>query len=224
MTTGLDVRQRQTLGGQPWQPGELSVLSIVVPKSDMPLDRRLLVVEETIRMAMDLAMTYPMYRSVALSARSLNAADLGLTRHWWNETVTATLGSDSTFENSTLNATTGNTRTIGIYGVLVASPVDSVATLRFIVGGKRTHQWDLQAVMADPEAISHMPPEQRTLFAFSPLSGRVDPVLIPPNTPTIVQHYVRSGTAVGIQPSELVLLGVVIEPEGAGGAELVHFR
>ncbi len=150
--------------------------------------------------------------------RALAGNDLGLPSHLWNETVSATAGAGNTFEDSAINGTTARDRVIGIYGVYVASEQDSIATIRFIVGGKRTHQWDLQPVMADqPGSFSR---EQRTLVLFTWDGGEADPVIIPSNTLVTVQHYVRGGTRVGIQPSELVFLGVVLEPVGGGGASL----
>lgn len=202
-------------------PGELAVMAMLTPKADIPLERRLWVQEETLRMVKELANTYPSLKGTLLATRMLNAADLGIASYFWHETVTATVGSDNTYENSTINATTAATRAIGIYGVYLASTIDSIASLRFTVGGKRTHQWDLQQVIADPDQILRMTPEQRTLYAFSTFEGRVDPVLIPPNTTILVSHYVRGGTAVGIQPSEIVYVGVVVEPVGGGGGELV---
>jgi hypothetical protein len=145
--------------------------------------------------------------------------DLGLAGHGWNETVSRTAGTANTYEDSAINATTARDRIVGIYGVYVASSVDSVGSLRFVVGGKRSHQWDLQAILAD-EPWRHSR-EERTLVIYQGEDGvDLHPVVIPPLTSILVQHYVRGGSAVGIQPAELVFLGVVLEPIGGGGAAL----
>jgi len=222
MTTMQQVRQAAYRFPRVQAPGELGSISMLTPKVDLTLERRTWVQEEALRQTRELALQYPSLRGTVLTARMLNGVDLGLTRYGFNETVTATVGGDNTtYENSAINATTANDRAIGIYGVYLASSRDSIGSLRFVVGGKRTHQWDLQQVIADPDQILRMSPEQRTLYAFSTFDGRLDPVLIPPNTVILVQHYVRSGTAVGIQPSEIVYLGVVVEGVGGGGGELV---
>ena len=199
-------------------PPHVGVLSVVTPLADIPQDKRLLVVQRTLELLLREADKINQLRGT-VAVRMLAGNDLGLTPQGWNETTSRTLGTANTYEDSA--ASIGNTardRVIGIYGVYVASSVDSVSGLRFRVGGKRTHQWDLQAIIhSDPMSQSR---EQRTLYAYMSLNNRVDPVIVPANTGFLMQHYVRGGTGVGVQPAELVLLGLVVEPMGGGGAEL----
>jgi len=196
----------------------IALLSLVTPAADLTPEARQNVQRQTIMQVEAKAMVFPAFKSTVLIARHLAGNDLGLTPQTWNETVSATAGTANTYENSAINGTTARDRYIGIYGVYLASSYDSVSGLRFVVGGRRTHQWDLQAVLHEQPWTQNR--EQRTLLAYTAQDGHVDPVLIPPNTSILIQHYVRGGTQVGIQPSELVFLGIVVEPFGGGGAQL----
>ena len=196
----------------------IELLSLVTPVADLTPEARQNVVRQTVLKVEGKAMAIPAFKGTTLIARHLAGNDLGLTAQVWNETVSRTAGTANTYEDSAINGTTARDRYIGIYGVYVASSVDSVSSLRFVVGGRRTHQWDLQAVIHEEPWTQTR--EQRTLYAYAAQSGEIDPVLIPPNTTILVRHYVRGGTGVGIQAAELVLLGIVIEPFGGGGAEL----
>ena len=196
------------------------LLSLLVPLADVPVAERQNILRGTMRALLREVAKVPTLANVDLAARALTGNDLGLTSQFWNETVSRTLGTANTYENSAINGTTERDRVIGIYGVYVASSsYDSVGSLRFSVGGRRTHQWDLQAVMAD-EPWRHFR-EQRTLVIYQgEVPGVMDPVIIPPSTGILVQHYVRGATNQGVQPSELVFLGVVLEPTAGGGAQL----
>jgi len=196
----------------------IELLSLVTPVADLTPEARQNVVRQTILKVEGKALAIPAFKGTTLIVRQLAGNDLGLTTQVWNETVSRTAGTANTYEDSAINGTTARDRYIGIYGVYVASSVDSVSSLRFVVGGRRTHQWDLQAVIHEEPWTQTR--EQRTLYAYAAQSGEIDPVLIPPNTTILVRHYVRGGTGVGIQAAELVLLGIVIEPFGGGGAEL----
>ena len=195
------------------------LLSLVVPLADVPVAERQNIRRGTLRAMLREVAKVPKLFNVNLVARALAGNDLGLTSQFWNETVSRTLGTANTYEDSAINGTTADDRVIGIYGVYVASSYDSVGSLRFVVGGRRTHQWDLQAVLAD-EPWRHSR-EQRTLVIYQGENPDVmDPVIIPPSTGILVQHYVRGATNQGVQPAELVLLGVVLEPAAGGGAQL----
>lgn len=197
---------------------DVMLLSGLIPVADMPLDLRLSVRQMTLRKILQGAQTNRALQNSQLIARELVGTDLGLTTHHWNELVSATLGTAETYEDSAISAVTGRDIYIGIYGVYVASDQDSISGLRFRVGGSRTHQWDLQQILhSEVEGQSR---EQRTLMIFPASSHEVDPVLIPPNTELVVQHYVRGAAAVGTQASELVYLGWVLEPVGGGNAGL----
>jgi len=154
-----------------------------------------------------------------IAIRPLAGNDFGLTGHGWNEQVSATVGTGNTFENSAINARIATDRYIVVYGVHVASSWDTVATLRFTVGGAQTHQWDLQSVLAsEPHRFG---PEQRRLLVYpSPSTGLIDPVIVPPGSEVIMGHYVRGGSAVGVQTAEIVLLGFVAERASGGGGGL----
>jgi len=199
-------------------PG-IKLLSLVTPLADIPLEQRQSVIRGTLKILEREAVKYPQLANVNLAARALAGNDLGLASHFWNETVSRTLGTANTYENSAIDATTANNRIIGIYGVYVASSVDSVGSLRFVVGARRSHQWDLQSVLAD-EPWRHSR-EQRTLFIYQGSDpDALDPVVIPPLTSILIQHYVRGGSPLAVQPAELVFLGHVLEPTGGGGAGL----
>ena len=199
-------------------PG-VRLLSLVVPLADVPQADRQNITRQTLRLLIREAAKIPSLQSVDLVARALAGNDLGLASHFWNETVTATLGTANTYENSAINGTTARDRIIGIYGVYVASSIDSVGSLRFVVGARRTHQWDLQSVLVDDSWQKSR--ENRTLVIYQGEDrDSLDPVIIPPNTTILVQHYVRGATQQAAQPAELVFLGVVLEPTGGGGGGL----
>ena len=197
----------------------ITLLSLLVPLGDVPVVDRPNIRRGTMRALLRVLPKFPKLFNVDLVARALAGNDLGLASHFWNETVSRTLGTANTYENSAINGTTADDRLIGIYGVYVASSVDSVGSLRFEVGGQRTHQWDLQAILADePWKRSR---DDRTLVIYQGENpDTLDPVIIPPSTGILVQHYVRGATNQGIQPSELVFLGVVLEPIAGGGSQL----
>ena len=197
---------------------DIALLSLVVPLADVPLELRQHIIRRTLAKLSYEADRTQELQNVRLVARALAGNDLGLASHFWHETVSRTVGTGNNYENSAINGTTDRNRVIGIYGVYVASSVDSVGSVRFQVGGRRTHQWDLQSVLAD-EPWRH-PREQRTLVSYATENGDVHPVIIPANTGILIQHYVRGATGVGVQPAELVFLGVVLEPTGGGGAQL----
>lgn len=200
-------------------PG-IRLLSLVHPLADIPPEARQRIFRGTLSALWREVAKVPSLVGVDLVARMLAANDLGRASHFWNETVTGTLGTANTYENSGIDGTTANDRIIGIYGVYVASSQDSVGSLRFVVGGKRSHQWDLQSVLADgPWGPSSR--EQRTLMIYhGENEGALHPVIIPPSTSILIQHYVRGAAGVGVQPAELVFLGYVLEPVGGGGAAL----
>jgi hypothetical protein len=168
-------------------------------------------------------MTDPNVRDHDMALRPLNGDDLGLAGHGWNETVSATAGTGNAYEASAINVGANNAarreRFIVIYGIHVASAWDSVSGVRITVGGARMYQWDLQAVLADnPSQQSRL---DRTLYVYPPpLPGFIDPPQVPSRTAVLIEFYVRGGTAVGIQPAELVFLGWVAEPVSSGGAGL----
>ena len=195
------------------------LLSLLVPLADVPVAERQNIRRGTLRAMLREVAKVPKLANVNLQARALAGNDLGLASQFWNETVSRTLGTANTYEDSAINGTTADDRVIGIYGVYVASSFDSVGSLRFVVGGRRTHQWDLQAVLADEPW--RQPREQRTMVIYQgEHPDNLDPVIIPPSTGILVQHYVRGATSQGLQPAELVFLGVVLEPIAGGGAQL----
>ena len=195
------------------------LLSLLVPLADVPVAERQNIRRGTLRAMLREVAKVPKLANVNLEARALAGNDLGLASQFWNETVSRTLGTANTYEDSAINGTTADDRVIGIYGVYVASSFDSVGSLRFVVGGRRTHQWDLQAVLADEPW--RQPREQRTMVIYQgEHPDNLDPVIIPPSTGILVQHYVRGATSQGLQPAELVFLGVVLEPIAGGGAQL----
>ena len=199
-------------------PG-VALLSLLVPLADVPVNERQNIRRGTLRAMLREVAKVPKLANVNLVARALAGNDLGLTSQFWNETVSRTLGTANTYEDSAINGTTADDRVIGIYGVYVASSYDSVGSLRVVVGGRRTHQWDLQAVLADEPW--RQPREQRTMVIYQgEHPDALDPVIIPPSTGILVQHYVRGATSQGIQPAELVFLGLVLEPIAGGGAQL----
>lgn len=198
---------------------DLQVVSLVVPASHLSPETRQHILEATLDLVLQKAQRVKALGSVNLSARLLAGNDFGLTPQGWAETVTRTPGTANTYEDSAINAVIARDRYVGVYGVHIASSWDSISGVRIAVGAQRTHQWDFQAGLSDQESSPRRSVLDRT-FYIMPYKGRVHPVLVPPNTRILVQHYVRGGTALGVQPAELVFLGVVVEPLGGGGAEL----
>lgn len=198
---------------------ELRVMSLVVPASYLSPETRQHILESTLDMVLAKAQGVKALGSVSLSARLLAGNDFGLTPQGWAETVTRTPGTANTYEDSAINAVIALDRYVGIYGVHLASSWDTVSGIRIAVGAQRTHQWDFQAGLSDQESSPRRSVLDRT-FYIMPYKGKVYPVLVPPNTRILVQHYVRGATALGTQPAELVFLGVVVEPVGGGGAGL----
>jgi len=185
----------------------------------LPVDQRSEIHRQAMILAGQGAQNDPNLAEFDYHLRPLAGNDFGLTGHGWHELVTATNGTGNTYETSAINATLAVDRYVVIYGVYVASSVDAVSSLRFIVGGARTHQWDLQSVISESPHL--LAPEQRRLLTMpSPQNGWIDPVMVPTNTAITMEHYVRGGSAVGTQPVELVLLGIVAERISGGGAGL----
>lgn len=198
-------------------PG-VKLLSLLVPLADVPVNDRASILRTTIRKMLEEVGKNNDLKNADLALRALEANDLGLAGHAWQETVSATVGTANTYENSAINSITLNDRICAIYGVYVASSWDSVSGLRIEVGARRTHQWDLQGIITEqPRRASR---EERTLICYQGENGDVDPVIIPAITSILIQHYVRGATAVGIQPAELIFRGLVLERTGGGGAGL----
>lgn len=203
--------------------GVVKRTSHLVPAADLPIESRYQVIEQARWLAERGGMTDPNIRDHDMVLRALNGDDLGLAGHGWNETVTATAGTGNTYENSAINVgpnvAARRERFIVVYGIHVASSVDSVSSVRVTIGGARQYQWDIQAVLADDP--SRQARADRTLYVYPPPPpGFIDAPQIPSRTAVLVEFYVRGGTAVGIQPAELVFLGWVVEPVSSGGAGL----
>ena len=132
--------------------GEVRRISHVVPAADLPLESRYQVIEQA-RMLAEAACRFdPNLVDHECALRPLNGADVGLTGHGWNETVSRTPGTgDNGYEDSSINIPGTNAarayRFLVIYGIHLASSWDSVLGVRFVVGGARTHQWDFQAAL-----------------------------------------------------------------------------
>lgn len=207
--------------------GVLKRTSHVVPAADLPLEARYQVLEQARWLAEMGALTDPNIKDHDYVLRPLNGDDVGLAGHGWNEQVSRIAGTGNTYEDSAINiganAVARQERFIVIYGVNVASSWDSVAGVRFVIGGARTHQWDFQALLVDENRLQSR--ENRTLYVYPPPADElginwIDPPQIPSRTSFLIQQYVRGGSAVGVQPSELVFLGWVAEPVSSGGGGL----
>lgn len=192
-------------------------ISLVVPAADMePADRQL-VVAQAAQATYDLYMRDGTLQNQAPSLRALNAVDLGESTRVWNEQVSTTQGA---FENSEIaNQSTSDQIACSIYGVYVASMEDAVTGLRFTIGGRRTHVWDLFPVMSDKSGGADR--LERTMFSWLPQNRQSDPVLIGPNTSITIEQYIRGGTGGLAVPSvEIIFLGLVVEPLGGGNESL----
>lgn len=198
--------------------GQVVRTSLVVPESSLSCDMRYQVYDQSRMLAEHWANQDNNLVDFPLSIRPLNGDDFGLTGHGWTEQVSATVGTGNTYESSAISATLAIDRLVVIYGVYVASSLDSVSGLRFTVGGARTHQWDLQSVLSNDPFNARR--EDRTLLVFPPPGAWIDPVMVPSNTQILIEHYVRGSSTSGIQSTELVFLGVVAERISGGGAGL----
>lgn len=202
--------------------GVVKRTSHLVPAGDLPVEARYQVIEQARWLAERGGMFDPNIKDHDMVLRPLNGDDLGLAGHGWNETVSATAGTGNVYEASAINVGANNAarreRFIVMYGIHVASSQDSVSGVRVTIGGARMYQWDIQGVLADDP--SRQSRSDRTLYVYPPPGGFIDPPQIPSRTAVLIEFYVRGGTAVGIQPAELVFLGWVAEPVSSGGAGL----
>ena len=204
--------------------GNLVRTSIIVPAFSLTQEQRYQVHEQALWMAVDMAQKDQAIHEYHYTARSLTGLDFALTNMGWSETVTATAGTTvATYELSAINVSGNNAarrdRVIVVYGVMLGSSVDSVTSVRWIIGGARTHEWQFGSVFAaDPYIQSAL---DRTLYVYPPgPPGWIDPVQIPTGASVAVEVYVRGGTAVGIQAANLMFQGIVVEPIGGGGSGL----
>lgn len=184
--------------------------SVAIVASDMTPGRRMAIIDATIQEALDEAREMQSLRNQNLIVRDLVASDMpDRTNNHWQDQVSAT---EDAYENLAYatSATSGNTLAadvvVGIYGVYLSSDQDAVSGMRISTGNRRVAQWDFNKALT-PAPFGGQRREDRTLFA---LSG----VIIQGGQPVTVQAYVRGATAQGVQPSEVVLLGVVVEKEG----------
>lgn len=197
--------------------------SVLVPAAGLPVEAQYQVWCQAKNLAIDMAQRDPAIYQYDYTVRATDGLDFALTRADFNETVTATGGTTvATYELSSINAGANNAarrdRVIVIYGLLVASHVDSITSIRWVIGGQRTHQWFLGPIFADDP--TRQARADRTLYVMPDPNGWIDPVQIPTGASVLVEHYVRTGTAVGIQASDIVYLGFTVEPIGGGGAGL----
>ena len=204
--------------------GVLKRTSTLVPASALTQEARYRVHCQSKWLVVKLAQEDQAIWEYDYAVRSMTGLDLNLARMDFAETVTATGGTTvATYENSLMNVTGNNAarrdRVIVVYGMVVASSVDSITSIRWTIGGARTHEWFLGAQFsADPFRQSTL---DRTLYVYPPPDPDwIDPVQIPTGASVLVEFYVRNGTAVGIQPSDIVFLGDVAEPLGGGGSGL----
>lgn len=201
--------------------GRITVFSNLVPVADIPPPMRMEIVNAALEAALAEAdNTSQLSGQNRIVARALGGNDLGLATQHWNEQVSIVDGTGNTYEISAIDGTfsTPRDRVISIYGVYLASSIDSVSGVRIEVGGRRSHQWDFQSVMhSDPMSQSR---ENRTMFIYRSQQGAQTPVVVPNNHTLLISHY-NNGQAAGVvNPADLVFLGWVLEPIGGGGAEL----
>ena len=203
--------------------GVLKRTSVLVPASALTNEARYQVHCQSKQLVVKLAQEDQAIFDYDYAVRAMTGLDLNLARMDFAETVTATAGTTvATYENSLMNVTGNNAarrdRVIVVYGLVVASSVDSITSIRWTIGGARTHEWFLGSQFsADPFRQSVL---DRTLYVYPPPNAWIDPVQIPTGASVLVEFYVRGGTAVGIQPSDIVFLGDVAEPMGSGGSGL----
>ena len=203
--------------------GNLVRTSLLVPASSLPIEAQYQVFCQAKSLALKMAQEDVAIYQYEYAARNLDGLDFVLTRMDFNETVTATGGTTvATYEASVINASGNNAarrdRVIVVYGVMLVGNTDSITSIRWHIGGMRTHQWFLGSVFADdPTQQSRA---DRTLYVAPEPGGWIDPVQIPTGASILVEYYVRSGTAVGIQPLDIVYLGITVEPIGGGGGGL----
>ena len=149
--------------------GILRRTSHVVPLADLTQEARCQVIEQARQLAIRGSQLDPNLVDHDIALRPLNGLDLGLGTRGWNETVSATAGAGiATYEASAINVGANNAaraeRFIVVYGVHVASSVDSIGSIRWVIGGARTHEWDLQAILADEPF--RQPRADRTMFVY----------------------------------------------------------
>ena len=204
--------------------GVLKRTSVLVPASALTNEARYQVHCQSKWLVLKLAQEDPAIFDYDYSLRAMTGLDLGLARMDFAETVTATGGTTvATYEASLMNVGANNAarrdRVIVVHGLVVASSVDSITSIRWVIGGARTHEWFLGSQFSDdPTRQSVL---DRTLYVYPPPAPEwIDPVQIPSGASVLVEFYVRNGTAVGIQPSDIVFLGDVAEPIGGGGSGL----
>lgn len=119
--------------------------------------------------------------------------DLDYTYSSWSEVTGATADTYETMLTQTL----GDDRYLAIYGVMDLSPTITVSKLRIKVGNSIKTEWVLE-----------------NLYPIYPEGPRIgfcrSVVVVPQNTPLLVERYVRSTT----QGAYLVLKGIICERVG----------
>lgn len=161
---------------------------------------------------------------VNVVVRPLFASDFGaVSTNSWLEATAGTTWADSAFANGSQVA---DNVFIAIYGAqwqheeLSAGEGGgfnpAVTALRIAIGGARVAQWDLNVIYRGQNSAG-TPANAYGSLANYPVGIATSPVVLTQNKGATVQFLERAATL----NFTVVLLGLVVEPVGGGGAALV---
>lgn len=143
-----------------------------------------------------------------LVVRNLAANDLARANRQWREQTSGTVNA---WENSQIanNAVAASTF-VAVFGVADLGNQGSVGAIRLTVGGSQVREWDLQAGF-NPNAAA------RSYVDLARYYVSLSPVVISPQINVTMEFYPRGATNTDALPSELVVLGIVVERVGGTG-------
>jgi hypothetical protein len=183
--------------------GNPTIISVLVPKDEIPLDRLDGIKSAAIRMLLQKA--EEALPGKKLIIRDLTPQALELTNNEWTETSGST---DNAWNDTSIaNKTIADNRFVAIIGckVLSGHTTPPISALKFTVGGSEVARWDLYKAfrtytLTTSGAVEH----------DNPVCYTEGPIIITQNMSLTISEYVIEAST----PYKLAFFGYVCEPEG----------
>jgi hypothetical protein len=183
--------------------GNPTIVSILVPKDEIPLDRLDGIKSAAVRMLLQKAEEALPGKELVI--RDLTPQDLELSNNEWTETSGS---SDNAWDDTTVaSKTIDDNKFVAIVGckVLSGHTTPPISALKFTVGGSEVARWDLYKAfrvytLTSSGAVQH----------DNPVCYTEGPIIITQNMSlTISEYVIEASTAY-----KLAFVGYVCEPEG----------
>jgi len=183
--------------------GNPTIVSILTPKDEIPVERLDGIKSAAIRMLLQKAEEALPGKKLVI--RDLTPQDLGLTNNEWTETSGST---DNAWDDiSVANKTIEDNRFVAIVGcrVLSGHTTPPISALKFTVGGSEVARWEVTKAfntytLTTSGAVQHE----------NPVCYTEGPIIITQNMSlTISEYVIETATAY-----KLAFIGYVCEPEG----------